>query len=188
MWDVGQGKEVKKWETAGDEAVEALILIEDDKGKTALGYDTAEERVVLVAKLSGLEVWPQSAEAGAKGKQIACEGGIASLAYCPELELIATGHTSGVVRLYQLGSGLVRRVRRNEAPVYSLKFDGLDLLVGTAAGLPCRLGLQIGAAIEVKAKEEYAGWEAVAVESWAVDKNGKGVWCAGGEGGVRGYW
>jgi proteasomal ATPase-associated factor 1 len=38
----------------------------------------------------------------------------------------------------------------------------------------------------VSTKEEYAGWEAVSVETWTRGLDGS-VWCAGGEGGIRRY-
>ncbi len=60
-------------------------------------------------------------------------------------------------------------------------------MVGTAAGLPCRLSVDVAEeGIRVGVKEELAGWEAVGVEAWAISAEG-GIWCAGGEGGVRRY-
>jgi proteasomal ATPase-associated factor 1 len=94
----------------------------------------------------------------------------------------------------------VTRLRRNDSPIYSLQFAPslsapnapdiiIDVLVGTGAGLPCRLELRSDGKgegkVEIKVKEEFAGWEAVGVESWAV--SGDSVWCAGGEGGIRRY-
>lgn len=80
-------------------------------------------------------------------------------------------------------------VRRNETPVYSLAFtDNGDLLMGTAAGLPCRLKITAeDQKISVQVQEEYAGWEAVGVEAWAIESGGRAVWCGGGEGGLRRY-
>jgi proteasomal ATPase-associated factor 1 len=60
------------------------------------------------------------------------------------------------------------------------------LLVGTTAGLPARLVIRADSdEIEVVVKEEYGGWDAVGIESWAVGE--EGAWCGGGEGGLRRY-
>lgn len=190
LWDVSSGKEVKKWEVEKRRAIEGLVMIEDEAGKRHLGCE-GEERVIVAACQSGhLFVQPWS-KAGYAVEPV-IQSALVSVAYSSELEIIATGHTNGVTILRPLRSltpsDLVTPtlIRRNESPIYSLTLIGTDLLVGTAAGLPCRLTVEAAEGeVRVSVKEEYAGWEAVGVECWTVRKDG--IWCAGGEGGIRRY-
>lgn len=190
LWNVGDGKEVRKWTTEARGAVEEIMI------------DQAGERV-LVCKADGdLEVYDVKTgeEVGRVGKPDGV-GALNCAAWDERRGIVVTGHTSGAIcfRLIDIrprsGDEDLKveqevRVKRNEAAIYSLEWTGEgDLLVGTAAGLPCRLAVSVSEDGEIKVwvKEEYAGWEAVGVEAWAVTPDGSGVWCAGGEGGIRRY-
>ena len=190
LWDVGSGRETKKWEVEKRRAIEGLIVIDDPIGKAAL-RGVGEERVIIAACQSG-HLWILPWSGPGLSVEPVVQSNLVCIAYSQELGVLATGHTNGVIAIRSLQSVLdqdgpnLRFVRRNESPIYSLVFTGMDLLLGTAAGLPCRLSVrQAGEGVEVWVKEEYAGWEAVGVESWSVSRDG--VWCAGGEGGVRRY-
>ena len=169
--------------------VEALIVIDDEEGKKDLGGEN-EERVVLVLTQVGMEIWFWSTPSSDSPKRTFDWGLGSNLvcgAYCPELGVIVTGHTNGVIAFRNLRElETVKCFRRNESPIYSLAFRDTDLYVGTAAGLPCRLRVSRDEkGVKVEVLEEYAGWEAVGVETLAVGLDS--VWCAGGEGGVRRY-
>ncbi len=197
LWDVSTGKEIRKWEVEKRLAIEGLVVIEDERGKLAIAKED-EERVIVVACQDGhLAALPWSAT----GRTVELltwsailSSALLSIAYSPELGVIATGHTDGIITLrplmsnplFHLDTSITTLIRRNESPVYSLAFAGKDLLIGAAAGLPCRLSLRMYASGPIiRVKEEYAGWEAVGIEAWAVGKDG--VWCAGGDGGIRRY-
>ena len=191
LWEVGSSKQLKRWNTERVRPVEGLILVGDDQGRKALDAPN-EERLVLVLTQAGLEIWDWSAPGSPTGKaRTSLEWGIGTNlvcgAYCPELGLLVTGHTNGIVTLRRLSDlAAVIQIRRNESPVYSLRFSGSNLYMGTAAGLPCRLEVRLeGEKIEVQVAEELAGWEAVGVETWSVGK--EGAFSAGGEGGIRRY-
>lgn len=202
VWDVGSGREVRKWEVEKRRAVEGLVVVEDEPGRTAFGGEG--DRVLIAACQSGhLHIQPW----GGTGWTVepVVQSALVSVAYSNKLGILTTGHTNGVIALRHLKALLPRftdadstpsplsseprkpiLVRRNESAIHSLAFAGTDLLVGTAAGLPCRLGIERpDGKMKVWVKEEYAGWEAVGVESWTIGKDG--VWCAGGEGGIRRY-
>lgn len=212
VWEVGSAKEVRKWETSGRKAILKTIIVEDAAGLSALGAQN-QERCVLAITATGLEVFDWEADAGvAGGTRKTGEWGIGSnlvsAAYDPSTGTLATGHANGVISLRRLDDlEAVTIVTRNEASVYSLLWDEGDLLVGTASGLPCRLAVKMQAqrrdvrgegaeelpggegrkgGYRVSTKEEYAGWEAVGVETWTRGLDGS-VWCAGGEGGIRRY-
>ena len=195
LWDVSSGSENRKWTMPGRGAVVSLVYVEGGLGDDAGGG-------VLVSLQSGeivvlhLEGGPEPASA-LRIIPSAVEAGTVSFAYDESTRLLATGQTDGVIALRQLSSsgesGPSKLVRRNESPIYSLAFapsqtaGRADLLVGTAAGLPCRLRVSSSEKeINVAVVEEYAGWEAVGVECWGVEPDG-GVWSAGGEGGLRRY-
>lgn len=164
--------------------VEEILL--DETGEVVLVFKA--DGSVQVLRISGEELGELKSPKGAEGKLV-------SAAWDRGRGLVAVGYTTGVIHLREVSLaadkvevGREAMVRRNEAAVYSLAWTSEgDLLVGTAAGLPCRLGVRMTAeGIEVGVKEEMAGWEAVGVEAWAVAEDG-GVWCAGGEGGIRRY-
>ena len=191
LWEVGSSKQLKRWNLDRIRPVEALIVVRDESGRRALGAET-EERLVLVLTQVGMEIWDWSTPSSPKGSpRKTLEWGLGSnlvcAAYSSGLGLLATGHANGIIALRRMDAlEDSKSFRRNESPIYSLDFRGKDLYSGTAAGLPCRLEVSLGEGIEVKVKEEYAGWEAVGVETWAVGQDGS-VWCGGGEGGIRRY-
>lgn len=189
-WNVGEGKEMKQWTIDGKSAAESMTVLEATKSLEFLGL-AEEERVMLVATKEGIAVTPWSAPGWfvANPPDV---GSLVSLAFDPNLGIVATGHANGVIALRSLVSlrptsdTAPKLIRRNESPIYSLFFSSSDLFMGTAAGLPCRLSVELsGNEIMVNVKEELAGWEATGVECWT---EGHGsVWCAGGEGGIRRY-
>lgn len=191
LWHVGEGKELRKWAPEGQRAIEDMIVQEHQRILDSLQLES-EERVMLAATKEGIAVTPW-ANPGWFVPNPDGVGHLVSFAICPELELLATGHSDGIIALRSLTAlradpphTPLKLVRRNESPIYSLFFSGSDLYMGTAAGLPCRLGIKIAdEEIVVTVKEELAGWEAVGVECWT---EGHGsMWCAGGEGGIRRY-
>ncbi|WVF72382.1 hypothetical protein IAT40_007197 [Kwoniella sp. CBS 6097] len=245
LWDVGQGKEVKKW-MIGDTArkgVDGMLVIERKEELEQLGLQ-GEERAMLLNVQEGVWVQPWNGDGWLVPTiTIGNVGGLVSFAYGEGV--ITLGYTSGIIEIRDLSTfikassgpgsgpgsgsgsgsemaGRIKRVRRNESSIYSLYLHKLssistsapenelelDLYVGTAAGLPCRLGInRISEGFEVVVKEELAGWDAVGVECWGVSSasassssssgigtgigaGGGGredVWCAGGEGGIRRY-
>jgi proteasomal ATPase-associated factor 1 len=189
VWDVGAGTEARRWAVGG--SVEALVVVEDEVGLAALGQG-AGQRVALAATPEGsISAYVLESESAAPLFTVSpavSSSKLLSIAYDPASQLVASGHADGKIVLRRLAAlagdnsdAVV--VRRNVAPIFSLAFAGTDLLVGTGSGLPCRLA--IDADLNATVKEEYAGWEAVAIESWAVAPDG--VWCAGGEKSVRRY-
>lgn len=193
LWSVGEGKEVRKWSTEHKRAVERLVVLEDKESLARLGLE-GEERVMLAASKDGITIIPWTSPAWFVPSPSEL-GHLLSIAHSSFTHLIATGHSDGVTALRPLSSlaqntkeTSIRLIRRNESPIYSLLFssNSSDLFLGTAAGMPCRLGVEHedGKTL-VSVKEEFAGWEAVGVECWT---EGDGsVWCAGGEGGIRRY-
>lgn len=139
--------------------------------------------------------YPEEIRKGLNGGDI---GGAVVCAAWDGKGLLATGHTNGVIHIRHLdiddtsssplNTSREVTIRRNEASIYSLSWTSNGgLLAGTAAGLPCRLQVKDGKeGLDVEVREEYAGWEAVGIEAWATAPDG-GVWCAGGEGGIRRY-
>ena len=190
LWNIAEGKEKRQWNIDAKRAAESMIVLERTECLRSLGLEN-DERVMLVATKEGIAITPWSSP-GWFIPNFEGVGHLVSLAYSPDLDFIATGHSDGVVALRPLSSLLsespttAKLVRRNESPVYSLFFSSSDLYMGTAAGLPCRLSIEAKEnGLEVSVREELAGWEAVGVECWA---EGHGsVWCAGGEGGIRRY-
>lgn len=203
LWNVGEGKEVRKWDVEGRRAVEDMAVLDNTRSLDEMGLG-GEERAIIAGTKEGLVVLPWSGRGVRSIPNAEGTGAFVSMAVSVELGLVATGHSDGTIHLRNLatlrpvttepGSSTTpaeksreKLIRRNESSMYSLKFDGTDLLVGTATGLPCRLTVSSTPdGIHMKTKEEYAGWEAVGVECWAVGENGS-VWCAGGEGGIRRY-
>lgn len=190
LWNVGEGKETRQWTIEGKRAAESMTVLEGESSLKSLGLQE-DERVMLVPTKEGIAVVPWTSP----GWFVAnpdLTGHLVSLAYSPESDMLATGHSDGIVAVRPLASlvpdatATPTLIRRNESPVYSLFFSASDLYMGTAAGLPCRLGVKEGdEGIDAEVKEELAGWEAVGVECWT---EGHGsVWCAGGEGGIRRY-
>jgi len=182
----------------GRKDVEGMVVIDDERGLRDLGLDYREIGVIVALK-DGLEVWVAKDGVGRRVTRVemGVEAGLVCVGYGKDLGVLVTGHTNGVIAIHRLSTlktstedttdrGAPLLIRRNESPVYSLVFDGNDLLVGTAAGLPCRLGMTEGDKDwNVWTKVEYAGWEAIGVECWAIGRDG--VWCGGGEGGLRRY-
>ncbi|WVQ98551.1 hypothetical protein IAU59_005677 [Kwoniella sp. CBS 9459] len=249
LWDVGPGKEVRKW-MIGDtvrRGVEGMLVLDSADELESLGLQ-GEERALLLNVQDAVWVQPWEGEGWAVPTVSAAKvGQLVSFAY--EDGVVALGYTSGIIEIRDLcafvkpipgsASGSetkrrIKRVRRNESSIYSLAFQKLassgsrpqserglgsasaelelDLYVGTAAGLPCRLAIkrksedgnaEAGGGFNVAVKEELAGWDAVGIECWAVSTSGDGsgrdgsggsgisgredVWCAGGEGGIRRY-
>ena len=213
--------------------VQDLILITDTPGLSAFGItnninqddstqtNQVEEVGLLAATQHGLEVWRYSTGERVSTIEWGLPANLVSIDYSSSLGVIVTGHTDGTIAIRRITDlGRIACLKRNEASIYSVKFDGDDLLVGTASGLPARLRVEVDSigleqddgkvdtevvekttndqqlgkqdaessqapGIRLVVREEYAGWEAVGVECWTVGKDG--VWCAGGEGGVRRY-
>ncbi|WVQ71464.1 hypothetical protein IAR50_001001 [Cryptococcus sp. DSM 104548] len=196
LWNVAQGKELRQWAVGGSKLypVEGLTLLEDPENLKAVGLE-GQERAVLVQTQEGVWVQPEDGE----GWLVELEGQLSALAF--EMGgTLALGYKSGVVEIAELSrlakeayTGKSKRIRRNESPIYSLALVPAsqtaesDLFVGTAAGLPCRLGVKsVADGFEVAVQNELAGWDAVGVECIQVGSDGS-VWCGGGEGGVRRY-
>ena len=123
-------------------------------------------------------------------------GAIHAIAYDPESHLLASASAKGVVVVRDLStmsadgeSKSMRIFSRNQAIVNDLAFvktmSGVDLIVTPASGLPFRVSML--ESDSVKVVEEYAGWEAVPVNSVAVGAGEGNIWVAGGEGGIRQY-
>ncbi|KAL0240236.1 hypothetical protein I308_106785 [Cryptococcus tetragattii IND107] len=196
LWDVGSGEQVKQWLTGGEKGslvIENLILVEESTALEALGLQ-GQERAMLVQDQLGVWVQPWDGQ----GWLVEADKQIASLAYQKRTGTIAIGYSSGIVEIRDLSSlapgttGKRKKIRRNESPVYCLTFgldveDGeMDLYLGTAAGLPCRLGVKcVADGYQVVVKDELAGWDAVGIECMEVARDG--MWCGGGEGGLRRY-
>jgi len=113
--------------------------------------------------------------------------------------LLATGSSKGIIvirdtRMLSAASHQAVAVfQRNEAGINDLAFvpssgsEQPDLVIATSSGLPCRVGFNgSDQGANVKIVEEYAGWEAVPIETVAVASDGS-FWLAGGEGGIRRY-
>ncbi|GMK56514.1 hypothetical protein CspeluHIS016_0303540 [Cutaneotrichosporon spelunceum] len=184
LWNVGAGTEERAWRLKLP--VDALAVVEGEQAAT-LGAGGADGAVVAIAatadgSLTGFALGAESEEplftTPPTDSKLVCA------AYSPTLGVVATGHADGNIALRRLSdlSEPAAVVRRNEASVYSLAFDRSSLLVGTASGLPARLA--ISDTLDIEVAEEYAGWEAVGVEAWAV---GDGVWCGGADGVLRRY-
>lgn len=200
LWNVGAGAEERKWRIG--QAIDAMVVVDDERGLDALRSGGAEvgTGVILAAapdgtltafSLDSTSPDPLFATSPTASKLI-------SAAYSPVLGVVATGHADGTITLRRLADLLPSSspesepaststtVKRNEASIYSLAFDGPSLLVGTASGLPARLAVDVTeGAITVRVAEEFAGWEAVGVETWAVAPDG--AWCAGADGVLRRY-
>jgi proteasomal ATPase-associated factor 1 len=182
LWNVAEGKEVRKWSTEGRAAVGEILL------------DQTEEVIMAFKTDGGVEVF-EIQTGRTVGRLDSPMGGLNCAAWDRRTGTVAVGYTNGAIHLRKIDlrpDGVEvkseRMVRRNAASIYSLAWtpEG-DLLVGTAAGLPCRLGVRSrNGQLDVEVQEEIAGWEAVGVEAWAVGLDG-GIWCAGGEGGIRRY-
>ncbi|WVR04980.1 hypothetical protein IAU60_001992 [Kwoniella sp. DSM 27419] len=212
LWDVGPGREARKW-MIGDTArrgVEGMVVLDQADQLAVLGV-VDEERVMLLNVREG--VWVQPWQGEGWFVSTAETGQLVSLAH--ETGIVALGYTNGVVEIrevssfakptsgeenvqYKEGSQSIKtiKIRRNEASMYSLALtksasseeQKLSLYMGTAAGLPCRLSVTPTATgFDVVVEEELAGWDAVGVECWGLIDGKAGVWCAGGEGGVRRY-
>ncbi|TYJ55340.1 hypothetical protein B9479_003954 [Cryptococcus floricola] len=197
LWDVAQGKEVRQWAVGGNKLypAEGLTLLEDPKSLKAVGLE-GQERVLLVRTQEGVWVQPEEGE----GWLVELEGQLSALALDKENGTLALGYKSGVIEVVEIArlakevyTGKRSTIRRNESPIYSLALVAAsqtsesNLFVGTAAGLPCRLGIKtVADGFEVTVTNELAGWDAVGVECIQVGSDGS-VWCGGGEGGVRRY-
>lgn len=186
LWNVGEGKEVRKWVTGP--GVEAMAVVPGEE----LGVLGVEGDAVITASVEGtISAFSLGSDSTDPIFTITQESlsKLSCLSYSPEMGLIATGHANGVVELRKLSTlrsdTKPTKVRRNESTILSLAFDGSSLLVGTASGLPGRLSISSSDNITATSAEEYAGWEAVAVEAWAVGPHD--VFCAGTEGGIRRY-
>ena len=125
-------------------------------------------------------------------------GAIHAVAYDSKKRLLASGSAKGVVVIRNTRTMTVkgdssdfRIFSRSQAAITSLTFvtteAGVDLVVTTASGLPYRVKISPDGSEPVSVLEEYAGWEAVPVNSVAVGSGEGNVWLAGGEGGVRRY-
>ncbi|BEJ11807.1 hypothetical protein CspHIS471_0202670 [Cutaneotrichosporon sp. HIS471] len=177
LWNVGEGKEARVWRLK--QPIEALVVIEGEQ--TTLGAEV----VIAAAMADGsLTAFALDSESDQPLFTTPATSKLICATYSSGLKLVASGHADGTITLRRLSnlSEPAAMVRRNEASVYSLAFDGPYLLVGTASGLPARLS--ISDTLQVEVAEEYAGWEAVGVEAWAV---GDGAWCAGADGVLRRY-
>lgn len=185
LWNVGEAKEVRKW--TSPHPIEGMVVISDQD--LAIDAD-----VIVVASADGTITGFSLSESASSEPLFtlppALPAKLLSIAYSPTLGLVATGHANGVIALRTVSSlrdgAPPTLIRRNEGTVLSLAFDSTSLLVGTGSGLPARLSVGItDGKITAQTAEEYAGWEPIAVEAWAVGSSD--VFCAGTEGGIRRY-
>ncbi|GFZ46381.1 hypothetical protein JCM24511_04628 [Saitozyma sp. JCM 24511] len=178
LWDIGGARELRAWSTEGRAPVEALVLLDGPAAVAELGLGVEDEWAVLAFTQAGnVEVfYPTRKAESAPGRMaLGVAGQLVTVAYDPERKILATGHSSGVVSLRHLSAlkdgetSPPTLIRRNESPVHSLAWAEGDLLMGTAAGLPCRLGLRENeeGKMGVAVKEELAGWDAVGVDGFA---------------------
>lgn len=198
LWNVGQEAEEKKWTVPDGKLVDGMVVVDDAEGVKTLGGAEGDS-IILAASPDGLlTAFSLASDSGAEpafAVQPDVYSNLISIDYSPKLQAIVTGHQNGTVAIRQLktlraAEGSIEDisptlVMRNESPIYSVVFDERNggILVGTSSGLPCRLGLEVdGSQFTVDTTEEYGGWEAVGIETWAVAPDG--VWCAGGDGGV----
>lgn len=135
-------------------------------------------------------------------------GAITAIAYEPSSHLLATGSSKGLIAIRDVrmissksesDSSLLHIFTRNPTGVNDLTFinssktsrsfkdDGLDLIIASAAGLPCRVSIPSSAEKLIEVVEEYAGWDAVPIESISVGTAQGDIWVGGGEGGIRRY-
>lgn len=198
LWNVGQGAEEKKWTVPDGKFVDGIVVVDDAEGVKTLGGAEGDSIALAASPEGSLTAFSLASESGAEPAFVVqpdIYSNLISIDYSPKLQAIVTGHQNGTIAVRQLktlraAEGSIEDVSptlvmRSESPIYSVVFDDRDdgILVGTGSGLPCRLSLQVdGSGITVDTKEEYGGWEAVGIETWAVAPDG--VWCAGGEGGV----
>lgn len=198
LWSVGQGTEDKKWIVPDGKFVDGMVVIDDAEGLSALGGADGDSIILAASPDGSLTAYSLASESGADPAFVVqpdVYSNLISIDYSPKLQAIVTGHQNGTVAIRHLKTlraveGSIEDtsptlVMRNESPIYSAVFDDRDggILIGTSSGLPCRLGLEVdGSEFKVETKEEYGGWEAVGIETWAIASDG--VWCAGGEGGV----
>ncbi|WWC85251.1 uncharacterized protein L201_000113 [Kwoniella dendrophila CBS 6074] len=220
LWDISKSEEIQRWliGTTSRRSIESMIIIENPSCVTALGLDAStEERVMILNVQEGIWIQPFSTTEKDKGWFIKTDESINSqlISISNKNDLLVCGYQNGLIEIIDLvrlrrpsqeeadsnssiteqkGIGKIKRIRRNESPIYSLhliqqsEFD-YNLYIGTASGLPCCLGIkpnQDQNTFDVQVEEELAGWEAVGIETWDIGSDGS-VWCAGGEGGVRRY-
>jgi proteasomal ATPase-associated factor 1 len=125
-------------------------------------------------------------------------GAIRAIAYDSKRHLLASGSAKGIVavrdtrKMNSKGDGpSIRIFARNQAAINALAFapseSGSDLIVTPASGMPFRVNIPVSDDGSIQVVEEYAGWEAVPVNSVAVGSGEGNVWIAGGEGGIRQY-
>lgn len=203
LWDVGQGAEIRKWTVSPGKFVDSMVVVEDEAGLSDLGA-LGHDRVILAASPDGIiTAFALSSDSESQpifSSPSPTSSKLLSITYSPVANIIATGHADGAIVLRRLRALCATNeetdpsqtvlFKRNEAPILALTLvdteDGTDLLVGTGAGLPCRLKVyQEDTGFAVYVKDEYAGWEALAIETWAVGTDG--VWCAGGDKCIRRY-
>ncbi|OCF55155.1 hypothetical protein L486_07266 [Kwoniella mangroviensis CBS 10435] len=213
LWDIGKGEEVKRW-LIGLESrmtIEGMIVIEDPQSLQSLGLGPEEggERVMVLNVQEGIWIQPFSSTEKGSGWFIRNDLNSQLISMDQREGVVVLGYMNGVIEIIDLvrlrkpsttkeegkvGVGRIKRIKRNESPIYSLYLTStstggnheVDLYVGTSSGLPCLLGITIREdRFEVETKEELAGWEATGIECWG--KVGDNVWCAGGEGGLRRY-
>ena len=170
-----------------------LIFVGLSSGSGLLAaFDLGSKRPII-------EAFSHIPPAAASGVPTERRGGaIHALAYDSTNQLLASGSAKGVVVVRSIrtmtvkgDSSDLRIFSRSQAAITSLTFiaaeTGVDLVVTTASGLPYRAKMSIDGSEPVSVLEEYAGWEAVPVNSVAAGTGEGNVWFAGGEGGVRRY-
>ncbi|WWC61384.1 uncharacterized protein I303_103967 [Kwoniella dejecticola CBS 10117] len=176
--------------------------------------EVGSERVGLLNTQDGIWVQPLSFKETDEGWfvknridskliSIAQEGGLVVKGYMNgwieimSLENLKNPNTSGqALETDGKGKGKYKVIRRNEASIYALKLkrnedkdkDEYSLYVGTASGLPALLSIrETQDGYEARTEEELASWDAEGVEVFDYDSGSEGVWCAGGEGGLKRY-
>lgn len=140
-------------------------------------------------------------------------GSIHSIAYSPTHHLLATGSSKGVIvirdtrTLSSQPDKILHAFRRTDSAINDLVFvedsaggsgngvpGGVELIIAPDSGLPCKLRIPLivdqdgereHTANGVEVVEEYAGWEAVPVESISLGSNV--IWLGGAEAGLRRY-
>jgi proteasomal ATPase-associated factor 1 len=125
-------------------------------------------------------------------------GAIYALAYQPDDHLLASGSAKGIVvvrdtRMISNEKNQALHVfSRSEASINDLTFlktqRGPELVVAPASGMPYRASLPMSDSYgDVRIVEEFAGWEAVAINSIAVGNGEGNIWVGGSDAGLRRY-
>ncbi|WVO16996.1 hypothetical protein L204_104682 [Cryptococcus depauperatus] len=193
LWDIAKDEEIKQWPVEGS-GVKGLLLVEEAATLLALGLE-GQERAALAQTREGIWVQPTYG----KGWMVFTQDQVESFAYEKQTGTIAMGFINGVIEVREATtlaknpSGKKQKLRRNESAILSLAFapkiaddQEIFLYIGTAAGLPCRLGVKSTEdSYQIETRDELAGWDAVGIACIEIGNNG--VWCGGDDGSLKRY-